>query len=180
MILPKSKISRDVLAFFFLHGQSALYVNELGRRLKLDSGNLARKLIQLEKDGLLRSELKGKQKYYSLNHAFPLINEYRKIAMKTWGFEYLLQRALQGVQGIEKAYIYGSYAKDKMDASSDIDLLMIGRHQPLELQKKIAELQKKTNREINVVSLTPAEYEKKRKTDPLVKSILDHPSIPIL
>src|SRR5436190_9017320 len=108
MISLRSKISRDVLAFFFLQDQESLYVNEISRRLKLDSGNLARKLIELERDGLLKSELKGKQKYYSLNHSFPLINEYRKIVTKTVGFEHVLEQALREVKGLQKAFLFGS------------------------------------------------------------------------
>src|ERR1051326_6605096 len=101
----KSKITKDVLAFFFLQDQASLYVNEISRRLHLDSGNLARKLIQLEKEGILKSERKGKQRYYCLNPSFPFLKEYKKIVMATFGFEHLLREALGKVGGITEAYI---------------------------------------------------------------------------
>ncbi|MCB4755940.1 MAG: nucleotidyltransferase domain-containing protein [Elusimicrobia bacterium] len=177
MISWRSKITQDVLSYFFLHEGASLYVNELARRLGHDSGNLTRKLIELERNGLLKSEAKGVQKYYSLNPSFPLLNEYKRITLKSVGLERLLRDALLGVPELEKAYLFGSYAEDKMDMASDIDLLAIGRHKPLALQKAILDVQKKTEREINAMSFTPKEFEKKRRDDPFLKSVLQKPRV---
>ena len=67
-----------------------------------------------------------------------------------------------------------------MDLSSDIDLLVIGVHDTLELQKKISQFQKSVDREINVISMGTTEYNKKQKRDRLLKSIDQKKSIPIL
>jgi len=64
MLSLKSKITQAVLGYFMLHEGQELYVNEMARRLALDQGNLDRKLKQLEKEGILKSELKGKERYY--------------------------------------------------------------------------------------------------------------------
>jgi hypothetical protein len=50
-----------------------------------------------------------------------------------------------------------------MDSSSDIDLLAIGTHSVLELQRVIARMQKDTGREFNVTNLSAKEFEKKKK-----------------
>lgn len=180
MLSLKSKIAQAVLGYFMLHEGAELYVNEMARLLSVDQGNLDRKLKELEKEGILKSELRGKERYYSLNPSFPLLTEYKKIVLKTIGLEHVLKKALQKVKGLKEAYLFGSYAKDQMDAASDIDLLAIGNHNTLELQKRISEIQKSVGREINVVSLGSAEYEKKRKGDPFVKSILQGKRIQIL
>jgi predicted nucleotidyltransferase len=177
MISLRSKISQAVLNHFFLHEGEALYVNQMARRLSLDDGNLARKLRELEKEGILRSETKGKERYYSLNSEFPLLNEYKKIVLKTVGFEKLLRDELREIQGIQKAYLFGSYAQNKMDAVSDIDLLVVGDHDTVDLQRKISKLQQTVNREINVVSLSPAEYQRRRRTDPFLRAVEKKPKI---
>lgn len=179
MIGLKSDITQKVLAYYFLHEEASLYINEIARRLGVDSGNLTRKLIELEKEGILRSEARGNQRHYSLNISFPLREEYKRIVLKTIGFEHTLREALRKVSGLKKAYLFGSYAQNKMDASSDIDLMVVGNHKPLELQKIISSLQKKVDREINVITLTPGEYAKK-KSDPLIKSILENDKIALL
>lgn len=176
----RSKITRAVLGYFMLHEGAELYVHEMARRLSLDQKNLDRKLKELEREGIFRSERRGMERYYSLNPSFPLLKEYKRIVLKTIGLEHLLEEALRRVRGLQQAYLFGSYAKEQMDAVSDIDLLAIGDHDTLELQKEIAEIQKSTGREINVISLGSAEYEKKRKGDPFVRSISRGKKIQIL
>ncbi|MDI6809166.1 MAG: nucleotidyltransferase domain-containing protein [Candidatus Eisenbacteria bacterium] len=180
MLSLRSQVTQKILGHFFLHEGNAMYVNEMCRRLDVDRGNLIKKLKELEGEGVLKSEWKGNQRYYFLNPSFPLLKEYKKIILKTVGFEHILRKTLQEVKGLRKAILFGSYAQDRMNLSSDIDLLAIGTHSTIDLQKKIAELQKAVDREINVISMSPQEYERKRKTDSLLKSIGKRKSIPIL
>jgi len=171
MLNLRSKITQKVLNYFMLQQGAESYINDLARILYLDSGNLTRKLLELEKEGILKSRWQGKQRYYSLNTNFPLINEYRTIVLKTVGFEQILKTALKEISGIKSAVIFGSYAQDHMDAHSDIDLLVVGNHGTVDLQKAIAQVQKKVQREINVISMSIQEYNDKKKKDPLLKSI---------
>ncbi len=180
MISLRSRITQAVLGYFMLHEGAELYINEMARRFSLDDGNLTRKLKELETEGILRSEPKGKECYYSLNPSFPLLKEYKRLILKTVGFEHRLREALREVKGIQQAILFGSYAADKMNVSSDLDLLVIGKHDTIALQRKIAELQKTTDREINVISMSEEEYKRKRKTHPLLKSIHQKKSISIL
>ena len=171
MISLKSRMTQLVLGYFMLHEDAELYIHEMARRFSLDDGNLTRKLRQLEEEGILKSRAKGKERYYSLNIRFPLLNEYKQLILKTVGIEHALKEELREVPGVQQAVLFGSYAQDKMNASSDIDLLVIGKHDTIALQKRIAKLQKTVDREINVISMGTQEYKKKHKTDPLLKSI---------
>jgi predicted nucleotidyltransferase len=164
-----------------LHPEVEMYINDISRRLELDSGNLTRKLKELEGVGILSSEQRGKERYYFLNEEFPLLSEYRKIVLTTIGFEKLLAETLSSVKGVAEAFIYGSYAQDKMNAGSDIDVIVIGDQSTIELQKKIAVLQKSTDREINVISMGVEEFEKKKKKkDSFIKSVLGRKSIKVI
>ena len=177
MISLKSKITREVLAGLFLKPQDSFYVNELARRFKLDSGNLTRKLHELESAGLLKSENRGREKYYSLDPAYPLLQEYRHIVMKTVGVEASLKQLLVTLPGVQKAFIFGSYAEDRMDSASDIDLLVVGEHNTLDLQRKIAKLQRLLSREINMISLSNKEYQVKTKSHDFFKTIEKNPKV---
>ena len=177
MISLKSKVTRQVLADLFLRQEGSFYINELARRLKLDSGNLTRKLHELEDLGLLKSDTRGRERYYYLNKAYPLIEEYRKIILKTIGVEDALKKLLREIPGIKKAFIYGSYAGNRMDSASDIDVLVIGEHRALDLQRKIVKLQRTLSREINLISLSTKEYEAKHKSDNFLKSIESKPKV---
>jgi len=74
-----------------------------------------------------------------------------------------LRTILRDTKGVQEAYIYGSYAEDKMDVHSDIDLLVVGNHNMALLQKGLSKLQTEINREINVVNIDGCEFEKKAK-----------------
>ncbi|MBI3616403.1 MAG: nucleotidyltransferase domain-containing protein [Candidatus Omnitrophica bacterium] len=180
MVNLRSEIAQKVLGHFFLQESSQLYVNEMCRRFGVDRGNLIRKLKELEGEKILKSEWQGNQRYYRLNPSFPLLQEYKKIVLKTVGLEAFLREALGKVRGIRSAVLFGSYAGNRMNLSSDLDLLVVGDHSTVDLQRQVALLQRKIDREMNVVSLSPAEYEKKKRSDPLIRSIVRKDKVIVL
>lgn len=180
MIGLRSKITQKVLGYFMLHEEAELYVNEMARRLDVDAGNLVRKLKSLEREGILKSRERGRERYYSPNKSYALYREYRRIILKTVGLEHLLKEALLQVRGIQAACLFGSYARNRMDPSSDIDLLLMGTHSTVDAQRKIASVKKSVDREINVVSMSPEEYRGGHGTHPLLKSIRSKQTVPLL
>ncbi len=180
MINLKSKIANAILGYFILHEGTEMYINEMARKFELDSGNLTRKLAEFEKEGIFKSRVSGKQKYYSINKSYPLLKEYKKIIQKTVGFEYILKESLSGLKGIKKVVLFGSYAEDRMDLLSDIDLLVVGNHSTVEFQKRIAEIQKRVDREINVISYGVNEYNEKKIYDPFLKGLHKKSKIKII
>ncbi|MFH0985709.1 MAG: nucleotidyltransferase domain-containing protein [Candidatus Omnitrophota bacterium] len=180
MISLRSKNTKAILGHMFLHEDAELYVNEMARKFSLDDGNLSRKLKELEKEGILKCRERGSSCYYSLNRDYPLLQEYKGIFLKTIGLEQKLREALAGIPGIEQAFIFGSYAEGTMDAASDIDVLVMGSHDTLALQKAVALLQKAMDREINVISMGPQEYKEKLKRDPFLKSLAKKKRVQIL
>jgi hypothetical protein len=69
----------------------------------------------LERDGLFGSEVNGRQKYFQLNRGYPLFNEVRKIVAKTIGAAPLIAQSLKKIDGIDEAYLYGSFASNQQD-----------------------------------------------------------------
>ena len=172
MISLRSKVAIKLLDYYFLNPDSQYYINELARILELDPKNTETKLKEFEKEGLFKSEFRGKQRYFFLAKDNPVLEHYRQIFLKTYGIEKRLKDMLSNIKGLKEAYIFGSYASNKMDSSSDIDILAIGTHSVLELQRVIAKLQKDTGREFNVTNLSLNEFEAKKKNkDPFINSV---------
>lgn len=181
MISLRSKITRVLLNYFFINPEDTLYLNEMCKKLGVDKRNLVKKIRELEQGGILRSQTRGNLKLYSINKEHPLYEEYRNIILKTIGFEGVLRKIVEEVEGIKKVYIYGSYAKNTMDTYSDIDLLVVGRHNIITLQRKINKLQKEVKREINVVNMGERDFKKRVKgKDPFVCGILKDKHIKII
>jgi len=181
MLALGSEITKKLLSYMMLHTDESLYLNEIVRKFNFDKRNLVKKLKEFEKEELLLKEKRGSEFYYSLNKNFPLFDEYKKIILKTIGIESQLKTILTGFLGIKKAYIIGSYAKNKMDSFSDIDILVIGGADTVELQKKIAVLQKNVKREINLSNFSESEYEKRKKNnDPFFNDVLNGKKIKLI
>lgn len=172
MMSLKSQEAQKILNYFFLNPNGKAYINELAKLLNLDPKNTDRKLKELEKEGLLSSDFEGKQRYFALNQSYPLLKEYKEIVLKTLGIEKELKDIAANDDKIKEAYIFGSYARGKMDANSDIDVLLIGNHSSIETEKKIIKIEKETGREINVIDFSPEEFQKKLE-EPFLKKIFE-------
>lgn len=171
MLSLKSQITQKVLNYFFINPTAKCYINELAKILEVDPKNLLRKLNELESQGLFVSEFSGRQKYYYLNKSFSLLKLYKEIFLKTLGIENILRKIVNSDKKIIEAYIFGSYAADKIDKISDIDLLIIGNHSSIDIINKINKVQKEIGREINIINLSPDEFKKKRQSDNLLINI---------
>jgi DNA-binding transcriptional ArsR family regulator len=119
-----------------------VYVRQLASALNVDSTNLSRELARLEREGLLRSEIEGRQRYYRINSQYPYLKAVFSLLQGTIGIVPTLATALHRVQGIEKAYLYGSFAKNEADATSDIELQIVGQPDAANLAAEISSLEK--------------------------------------
>jgi len=181
MISLRSEITKKLLNYFFINSHESLYVNEIARKLYLDKRNLVKKIKELENEGILKSQNRGNLKLYSINQDYPLYNEYRKIIIKTLGFEENIKRILKEIKGIKEAYIYGSYAKNKLEVHSDIDLLVIGNHDIVLLQRRLNKIQKEINREINVINMDEKEFKNRvKRSDAFITEVLKQKNIRII
>lgn len=181
MISLRSKVTQKILTFFFLHEKERFYTNELARLINEDPANVHKKLLELKKEGILNDEFRGKERFFSLNKKYPFLREYKRLILKGIGFEKILKESLKKIKGIESVFIFGSYAKNKLSPESDIDLLIIGQPDTVELQKSLLKIQKLIHREINSIQLTKKEFEKRKKQkDPFLKDIFSKEYIRIL
>ena len=158
----RSKARRALLAYYFTNPRARLHLRDLAGRLGIDPSNLSKELGRLERAGLFRSEVSGRQKYFQLNREYPLFNEVRSIVAKTIGAVPLLAQALRKSEGIEEAYLYGSFARNQQDTASDIDVLVIGRPKSDALAEVLQKLERQLGREINYTVLTRKELQSRR------------------
>ena len=143
--LITSKSRRKILALFLLNADAEFYFREISRRVNERTNVVTRELRKLEDAGLLKSERKGNLRYYHVNKDFPIYHELKSIFIKTEGFASLLSNKLKDMEGIEAAFIYGSFAKGEEKGHSDIDLFIIGDIKPGILNKKVNIIEKKKN-----------------------------------
>ena len=121
-----SSTQQRVLALLFGQPDRSFYASELIRMASAGSGAVQRELVKLEQSGLVTVRRVGSQKHYQANPASPLFEELRGIVWKTVGLAEPLREALKPLAAeIIAAFVYGSVAKRKDTARSDIDLLIV-------------------------------------------------------
>ena len=163
-----------LLTLFISNPSQKCHLHEIGRILGKKPGVFQKALNALEKEGILKSQMRGNQRIVSLNKQYPLLREITKIIQKTVGVEALLKEVVGKEPGIQAAFIFGSYAKDKMQSDSDIDLILVGEKGAEDvILEAIERIEKQIQREINPKFYSPQEYAKKKKQkDPFLSEVL--------
>jgi predicted nucleotidyltransferase len=98
------------------------------------------------------------------NKAAPIFEELRGIVIKTFGLADVLRNALlPHLSDIEVAFVYGSVAKRKDRAHSDIDLFVVSENLSYQdLMKALEPAESRLGRKINPTLHSRAELARKR------------------
>jgi predicted nucleotidyltransferase len=177
----RSEARRQLLAYYFTNPAARLHLRDLAARLGIDPSNLSKELARLEREGLFRSEVSGRHKYFQLNRQYPLFDEVRRIVTKTIGAARLITRSLSRIEGIDEAYLYGSFARGRQDAASDIDVLVIGAPAEEGLAQIMRRLERQLGREINYTVMTPKEFRSRRaRKDAFLENVWHNKRVPLI
>ena len=178
LYITKSKIRQGILTLFFTNVSQKYYLRELQRILDYSAGSIRRELLKFQKDNLFNTERVGNLLYYTLNTKHPLFKELRAIVCKTVGVGVSLRNALSSINKIKIAFIYGSFAAKHEKGTSDIDLMTIGNPDISLLNEKVAVLERRLQREINITVYSWEEYRhKKLAKSGFIIDLLKNPKI---
>jgi predicted nucleotidyltransferase len=110
----------------------------------------------------LRQRKDGRRTYFKAETQSPIFQELRSIFEKTTGLIPTLTKALRTFENkIVCAFVYGSIARRQKRATSDIDLMIIGKVGLSALAPSLAKVEKRLGREVNVTNYPENEFRKK-------------------
>jgi predicted nucleotidyltransferase len=147
------------LQLLLLHHDATYTVSELADALGVTGMAVRRELQRMIDAGIVERELVGRQGVYRASIASPLFEPLRELVERSVGVEPLLRELMQDVPGVEVAAIFGSWARGKVDAQSDIDVLVVGNFDYTDLVSRLHLLQESAGREINMVAMRPGELQ---------------------
>ncbi len=160
VLFPGTK--RKILALFFLNPDQEYYFSEVVRLTGTRQGVIQRELKNLTEAGILTSEKRGRQKFYTVNRKHPIFRDLRNIIFKTFGVIGQIREALEPMaKKIKVAFVYGSFARGEEVADSDIDLFIIGKAPLDEIVSELTKVEKAIGREINPSLFSKTEFKKK-------------------
>ena len=169
-----------VLALLFGQPDRSFYANELIALTRAGSGAVQRELARLAQSSLVTVRLSGNQKHYQANPASPIFEELTGIVRKTVALAEPLRAALMPVvDRIHAAFIYGSVARRRDTASSDVDLMIVSDDLTYaDLNGALEAASEQLGRRVNATISTRSELTKRNAGGgAIVKRALDQPKI---
>jgi predicted nucleotidyltransferase len=166
------QVRAEVLRLLFADAGRELHLRDLTRQSGLGLGTVQGELEKLSAADLVTSRRDGNRRYYRANASHPLLPELRQLVLKTSGLREVLADALRGVKGVEVAFVFGSLAAGAGKGASDVDLFVIGDAGLRALAPALRKAADEIGREINPVSMTAAEFRKRRAKDAFVRGVL--------
>lgn len=176
---------RQARLYRWLFGQPdrSFYMNELIRLTSLSSASLQQELKRLSLAGLVSDTRLGNLRVFQANPASPLFPELVSLTRKTCGVAAVLAQGLEPLRPkLAWALIYGSVARQEDNASSDVDLMLVGVDLTLaEVLNHLQAAEEALGRKVNPTCYTLKEFEQ-RRADPgsFVNKVLAQPTINLL
>lgn len=139
----------EILNLMFLNPDKKYYLAEIAKILGKESSAYQKYIENFIQNGLFCNKRIGNMRFFWLNKDYQLYNEIKNIISKTIGIEARLKILLEKIDSVEIAFIFGSFATDKFNSNSDIDLFLVGEENQNTIIEQITKLETEINRNIN-------------------------------
>ncbi len=150
-----------LLAALLLTGDE-LSITDLAERAGLAYPTAHREVARLMAAGILSEREVGRTRLIRANRDSPLVDPLRVILTVATGPVVLLAEELARVDGIESAFLYGSFAArmlgDAGPAPHDIDVMVLGEPDVDAVYEACTRLEAAVHRPVNPTILTPDEF----------------------
>ena len=175
-----SRVRAEIFRLLFGLNEKELHMREMERQAALSLGTIRQDLQKLVKLDLVKARRDGNRLYYRANTDHPLFPEIRNLVLKTAGLVEVIKSALDR-EGIEVAFIFGSLARSKERAESDVDLMVIGTIGLRSLSSRLAGVSEQIGREINPHTLSVEKFRRrKQEGNHFLNNVLESPKLFII
>jgi uncharacterized protein len=152
----------SVLALLYGKPDRPYYMRQIARHADTSVGNVQRELETLTEIGLIERSTVGNMVFFQANRRHPVFLEMRALVAKTTGAFNTLRAALEPLASrITFAFVYGSVARGEEDASSDIDVMVVGKVTIDEVLTRLKPAEETLSRSINPTVYSLREFKSK-------------------
>ena len=156
------KTRGQILALLYGTADKLFWTRQIARLIGGDPANVQRELATLARLGLIERSTVGNAKLYQANLQHPVFPELRALVAKTVGSFQVLRTALEPLSPlISYAFVYGSVARGEEDATSDIDLMVVGKVMLDDLLLRLTPAEEILGRSINPTVYSVREFNAK-------------------
>lgn len=140
----------------------SFYLRQLVRAVGTGHGALQRELKRLTDMGIIVRRSQGNQVLFQANVQSPIFPEIKSLITKTVGIHDVIRSSLASLgTEIRIAFVYGSVARQRERANSDVDLMVLGNAPFGEIVSALGPAQRALGREINPTVFAVDEFRSK-------------------
>jgi len=168
-----------VLRVLLLHRGGSFHQRELARLAGAGLRSVQAETRRLEGMGLVASVRSGNRRTYSIDWDHPAAEDLRRLFARSFAVPEVLGGVLAPLgDTVEVAFVYGSIAKGEEIATSDVDLLVVGSIDGVQLAAVLEDAERLIGRTVNASVYSTAEFEAKlEERNHFLRSVLAGPII---
>jgi len=177
--LLRSRIQGDLLALVYLNPEQEYSITEVAHRIGASVKAVHQETTRLVESGLLADRKVGTSRLVRSVQDSLLTRPLTDLLAVTYGPLPVLTRSLAGLEGVEQAFIYGSWAAryngEPGPVPADVDVLVVGDVDPDDLDERARNAEAVLRREVNIRRLRPATWD--NQEDPFVATVKTRPLV---
>jgi predicted nucleotidyltransferase len=178
--LLRSRLQAEVLTLVLLNPRQEWSLTGLASRTGASVSSVQREITRAEQAGVVSSRRLGNVRLAKAADS-PLTAPLTELLLRSFGPRQVLAEELDSVEGIESAYLFGSwaarYAGEAGRPPADLDVLVIGTPDRDELDDAAQRAERRLAREVNVTIRSPTWW--REGTDGFHADVTRRPLAPI-
>lgn len=181
--LLRSRVTGALLALLYLHPDRDYSLTEAGKAVGASPKVMSTEADRLVTAGLVREARRGQARLIRAETSGPVSRPLTDLLAVTYGPLPVLSDLLSGITGVERAYIYGSWAARYLGEPGpvphDVDVLVVGTADENDLYDIAREAESRLGREVNVSAITPQYWEAPDQADSFMQHVRERPLVKV-
>jgi predicted nucleotidyltransferase len=178
--LLRSRLQAEVLTLAMLNPGREWSLTELASHVRASVSSVQREITRAEQAGVVSSRRLGNVRLVKVADS-PLTASLTELLLRSFGPRQVLAEELQGIEGIDAAYLFGSWAAryegEAGRSPADIDVLVIGAPDRDELDDAAQRAEGRLAREVNVTIRSPSWW--REGSDGFHDDVTRRPLVPV-
>lgn len=182
--LLRSQVQGDLLALLFLHPGTEYSLTEAARRVGASVKAVHQVTNDLSTAALVTTRRVGNVRLVMANPESPIARPLTDLLAATYGPVPVLTDLLAAVDGVERAFVYGSWAAryrgEPGPVPNDVDVLVVGTADRDELADVAEAATGTLGRPVDVRRVSRRAWDARQPTDPFLVSALSRPLVELV